>query len=800
MRKKAYILAAGFWAVMAWSPASFGADASTAGAEAARQGLESWKDSSAPEMALLEQYCMDCHNSSDWAGGVAFDLMSLDELDHDAEVWEKAVRKVRAGMMPPQGQPRPERVVLDGMVQWLGTGLDLAWDSSPNPGAEPASRLNRTEYLNAVRDMLAFDATALVRTLPADATEEGFDNIAEALSMSPTLLEGYLTVARQISLQAIGDVNTAPTQVEYSAGSRDAQQGYIEGLPIGTRGGMLVEHYFPVDARYEFNVAANIPVYGRDNDVGRMNWCGGPRMEIMFNGVPVPVEDPANFRLQVPAGRHTISVALVDEQRCVGAGEYYLAEVSASSGSVQGMEIDGPYEISGPGDTPSRRAIFACRPASADQEQSCARQILGNLATQAYRRPIRTNDPEVDTLMRFYGLSRNVDGGTFESGIQGALTWLLTDPGFLYRFEHEPQDLAAGEIYRISDLELASRLSFFLWSSIPDKQLLDLASQGRLGDRSVLLAEIERMLQDPRAQALVENFAGQWLKLRDLDVVSPQVATFDESLRDALRQETLLLFRSLVDQNENLLKLLDADYTFLNERLASHYGIEGIWGSYMRKVQLPEDSPRRGLLGQGSILTATSVPNRTSPVVRGAWIVENILGADVPNPPPGVETNLEPPPGENVAADTLRQRLEKHRADPACASCHKIMDPIGFALENFDLVGRWRELDNGLPINTGSEMVDGTHIDGPANLRAALLNRPEAFMTSVSEKLLTYALGRKLQHYDETAVRRIVEQSAAEGFSLAAVVRAIVTSEPFQKRIKLETPALVTAQLSRPVE
>ncbi len=784
MNRKTFILTACSLAA-ACGRAALGAEAPVTDAETWTLGIE-------PQQALVEQYCLECHNATDWAGGVAFDLMSLTELEHDAATWEAAIRKVRAGLMPPQGNPRPERAVLDGMVQWLGTGLDLAWAQSPNPGAEPVSRLNRAEYANAVRDLLAFDAGDLVLSLPADATAAGFDNIAEALSMSPTLLEGYLAVARQISRQAIGDTATAPTQVEYTAGDGVSQQDYVEGLPLGTRGGMLVEHFFPVDAEYEFNVAANIPVYGRGNDQGRMIWCGGPQLEVLFNGATLPVEDPERFRLRVPAGSHTIALALIDEKRCIGAGELYLAETNASSGAVRSLEIDGPYNITGPGDTPSRRTIFTCQPERAGEEASCARRILANLATKAYRRPVDTGDREVDTLMRFFDMSRNAGGGTFESGIQGALTWLLVDPRFLYRFEAEPQGLADGEVYRISDLELASRLSFFLWSSIPDAQLLSLAAAGRLGEEGALAQEVQRMLADPRAAALVENFAGQWLKLRELDAAAPQDPAFDSALREAMRQETLLFFKHIVRENSNLLGLLDADYTYLNERLATHYGINGVHGGYMRKVDLPPNSPRRGLLGHGSILTATSVPDRTSPVIRGAWIVENLLGAHVPSPPPGVETNLDPQaaPGEQAPADTLRQRLEMHRIDPACAACHKIMDPIGFALENFDLVGRWRALDNGLPINTRAEMVDGTPVDGPGTLRAALLARPDAFQASITERLLTYALGRELQYYDEPAVRRIVRQADADGFTLAALVQAIVTSDPFQKRIKLPLPAL----------
>ncbi len=775
------------------------ADELPANTNPAHEQLNSWVNGSDPELKLIDQYCVECHNSSDWAGGVAFDSMSLGELTKDAAIWEEAVRKLRAGLMPPQGQPRPERAVLDGMVQWMGTGLDLAWNTAPNPGAEPIPRLNRAQYANAVKDLLAFDAGDLVRTLPADATAGGFDNIAQALSMSPTLLEGYLSVAMQISRQAVGDMTTTPTQVEYRASGGNSQQGYVEGLPLGTRGGMVAEHYFPVDGEYEFQVAANIPVFGRGNDTGRMIWCGGPKMEVMVNGVPLPVEDPLHFKLQVPAGPQTIALALVDQQQCVGAGELYLADASAGAGSVQGLEIDGPYNVSGPGDTPSRKAIFVCQPQSNDEELSCARQILSNLATRAYRRPVGVDDQEVGTLMRFYEMSRNADGGNFESGIQGALTWLLVDPKFLYRFEQEPEGLAAGDTYQISDIELASRLSFFLWSSIPDEPLLKLAAEGKLRDRDVLAQEVQRMLADPRAEALVENFVGQWLKLRELETAAPQDPAFDAPLREAMRQETLYFFQSLVNEDKNLLTLLDADYTYLNERLATHYGIDGVWGGYMRRVELPKDSPRRGLLGQGSILTATSAPDRTSPVIRGAWIVENLLGAHVPSPPPGVETNLDAAePGQNVQADTLRQRLETHRSDPACASCHKIMDPIGFALENFDAVGRWRALDNGLPINTVSEMTDGTYVDGPATLRDALLARPDAFMASISERLLTYALGRETEQYDGPVVRRIVEQADSEGFTFSALVQAIVMSDTFQKRIKLDEASPVTAQVSPP--
>lgn len=787
MKRKSLALAAAVAAALGCGSTAFGAE------QGAHQAFASWVQGSDEKMQLIGQYCMDCHNSIDWAGGIAFDALSLDELGKDAKVWEEAIRKIRAGLMPPQGQPRPERAVLDDVVQWLGNGLDLAWNTTPNPGATPVARLNRTQYANAVRDLLAFDAGELVRTLPADATAAGFDNIADALSMSPTLLEGYLSVAMQISRQAIGDINTQPTQIEYRA--EHSQQSYVEGMPLGTRGGMMVEHYFPVDGEYEFKVAANIPVFGRGNEQGRMIWCGGPRLEVMINGTPLPVDDPQNFRLKVPAGKQTIAVAMVDERHCPGSGELYLGEVARNSGSVQGLEIDGPYNVTGPGDTPSRRAIFSCQPAHAEQEASCAREILSKLATRAYRRPVTADDRAVDTLMRFFELSRNTQGATFETGIEGALTWLLVDPKFLYRLEEEPAAVQPGEVYAISDLELATRLSFFLWSSIPDERLLELAAAGKLREGDPLEREVNRMLADERSEALIDNFVSQWLRLRELEEAMPQDPSFDAELREAMRLETLYFFDSIAGENKNLLSLLDADYTYLNERLARHYGIEGIWGGYMRRVQLPADSPRRGLLGQGSILTATSAPDRTSPVIRGTWVVENLLGAHVPSPPPGVETNLESEASADGPADTLRQRLEMHRSNPSCAACHKIMDPVGFALENFDSIGKWRTLDNGLPIDTVSEMSDGTYVDGPATLRDAILARPEAFKASIGERLLTYALGRELQHFDGPSVRRIVKQADERGFTLNALVQAIVASDPFQKRIKESPVAAQTASI-----
>jgi hypothetical protein len=498
----------------------------------------------------------------------------------------------------------------------------------------------------------------------------------------------------------------------------------------------------------------------------------------------IEVEDYRSFRVHVPAGRQQIAVALLDDKKCAGVGELFLGEALASvGGAIQEIEIQGPFNASGAGETPSRREIFRCRPVAAAEETTCARSILSYLATRAWRRLVQDDDPALEPLMQQYTLGR--DGGDFEIGIQYALARLLVDPQFLYRFEREPEQLAANEIYEISDVELASRLSFFLWSSIPDEALLERAFDGSLSDPDVLAGQVRRMLADPKSQALVDNFAGQWLKLRELEAAAPQDAEFDEELRRGFRRETEMLFTDIIRGNHSMVTLLDADYTYVNERLARHYGIEGVRGSYMRKVELPVDSPRRGLLGHGSILTATSIPNRTSPVVRGVWVVENILGAPVPDPPPGVETNLDGSDTAKGAAvpDTLRGRLEQHRADPVCASCHGIMDPIGLALENFDKTGRWRDRDNGAPIDSHSSMMDGTQLSGAADLRQALLSRSDAFIRTLSGKLLSYALGRELDYFDGPAVRGIVNQAADENYTFEALVQGIVTSVPFQKRV-----------------
>jgi hypothetical protein len=748
-----------------------------------------WSAEVEPQWQVLDRYCLSCHNHTDWAGGVSFQRLDRNDFQRNADVWEALVRKVRTGFMPPAGEPRPERAVLDAMAGWLESELDAAWQRAPNPGAIPLARLNRTQYANAIRDALAYDASAIADTLPPDVSVGGFDNNARALSVSPTLLEGYAAAAMRIGRLAVGDRSMGHVETRYSAVAGAAQRRHVEGLPLGTRGGLAVEHNFPLDAEYELAVAASIPAGGWQNPTGQMIWCNGPAVDVTFNGAPLHVANPRRLRLRVPAGPHRITVALVDDQRCAGVNELYLGEV-ALGGAVQALTITGPFNATGAGDTPSRREIFVCEPRAATEEAPCAERILSRLATRAYRYPVGAG--EVAELMAFYRLGRG-EGGDFEVGIQYALSRMLVDPRFLYRFEREPADLAVGEVYRVSDLELASRLSFFVWSSIPDDELLALAAAERLRDPSVLAAQVERMVADPRAMALIESFASQWLLLRELDEVVPQDPDFDADLRAAMRRETELMFADLLRERRSVLGLLDADHTYLNERLAAHYGFEGVRGSYMRRVALAPDSPRRGLLGHGSILTATSAPNRTSPVVRGQWLVENILGAHVPSPPPGAEADLsaEASESESLSGDTVRARLEMHRADPACAGCHGIMDPLGLALENFDLLGRWREHEDGHAIDASAQMVDGTRLEGPADLRRALLARSNAFVTSMAERLMTYALGRKLEYYDQPVVRGVVRAAESENYTLHALVHAIVASDTFQMRIKTGAQPLV---------
>jgi hypothetical protein len=735
----------------------------------------------ASSSTLLTQYCITCHNGRLKTGGLALDSLSLDRVGADAETWEKVVVKIRSGMMPPSGARRPERSVLDAIAADLETRLDKA--ASPRAGLDAPTihRLNRTEYANAIRDLLALDVDVAV-LLPPDASSDGFDNIADALSVSPTLIQGYVNAAMKISRRAIGDRTLTPTQVSYPAPGGLAQDRHIEGLPLGTRGGMLVRHTFPLDAEYEFSVTGGVGFGGAP---------GSATVDVTLDGAHLETTTPRSFRVNVTAGPHTIGAALVDKVRSAGVDEAYsdfrINSTFTPTGGIQTIVITGPYNASSPGDTPSRRRILTCtpstsratKPGSSSDETGCARQILTTLARRAYRRPVQAD--EIDTLMTFYQQGRK--DADFETGIQQALARTLVSPAFLLRVETPPPAVAPGAIYRLSDLELASRLSFFLWSSLPDDELIDVAANGRLHDPQVLAQQVRRMLADPKSTSLTQNFAGQWLFLRDLAAVQTSARDFDDNLRQAFRRETEMIFESVVREDRSVVDLLDTDYTFVDERLARHYGIPDVRGSYFRRIQLPADSPRRGLLGQGSMLTVTSVSTRTSPVQRGRWILENILGTPAPVPPPGVDTNLEKDP-EAVKATSLRQRLEAHRANPVCASCHKIMDPIGFSLENFDLVGGWRDRDGRTPVDPSGQLVDGTRLSGPADLRQALLTRSDAFVTTATAKLLTYALGRPVRFDDMPTVRTIVRRAARNDYHFSSLVLGVVESAPFQKTLR----------------
>ncbi|MGD8810039.1 MAG: DUF1592 domain-containing protein [Gammaproteobacteria bacterium] len=726
--------------------------------------LEQRHSRTEPE-TLIERYCIDCHNANDFAGGLRLDDKRLAGLPADAEAWEHVVRKLRSGMMPPADAPRPARDTLDAMTIEIEQSLDAAAAETGTSLPRTAlRRLNRTEYANAIRDLLHLEVDPAT-LLPLDDSSEGFDNVASALGVSPSLVEAWVSTAMKLSRRALGDRSTPQSQITYSAPQRLAQDRHLEGMPLGTRGGLSVEHEFPLDADYTFRVRTGFRLPRTTRAI------------FSLDGVLLDVESRQEFTIPVSAGPHRLTAALIDTQRPAGVDDIY--DQYTVPGSIGGIEIDGPIRPTGVGDTPSRRRILICTPASGADERPCAARIVATLAERAFRRP---QSPETLTaIMEVYDQARA--DGDFETAIQHALARILVDPRFLYRIESSPATVAPGEVFAIDDYALATRLSFFLWSSIPDDALLARAGSGKLGEPDVLEAEIERMLADPRAAALVENFAAQWLFLRELDSVTPDSPDFDDNLRRAMIEETQHLFAAIVQDDLSVLRLLDADFTYLNDRLAEHYGIEGVHGSYFRRVELPPSVPRRGLLGHASILTLTSVTSRTSPVIRGRWILETLLGSPAPVPPPNVETTLEGDDGIAVAT-TVRERLEAHRANPTCASCHAIMDPIGFSLEQFDLIGAFRESDNGEPIDTSAALVDGTRIDGPAALREALLGRSEAFVTAMTEKLMTYALGRGLEYTDMPTVRKIVHAARQEDYRFSALLSGIVHSEPFLHQVK----------------
>ena len=754
----------------------------------------------APDQALLNRYCLGCHNDQALRGGLSMEGVALDDVAGHVDVWERALRKLRAGAMPPDGAPRPDAAAYAGLVNYLETELDTLATTHLNPGrTDTFRRLNRTEYRNAIRDLLALDVD-VAALLPRDDAAFGFDNVG-VVELSPTLMERYLAAAQKISRLAVGSLAIVPGSRVVTLRPDLTQEGHIEGLPFGTRGGTEVDHTFPLDGEYEIEVRLarnrNENVEGlREPHVLEMT-LDGERLDL-FTVVPdrnrlgsyyadEDVDKHLNLRIPVSAGPHTFGAAflqknsaLIESERQPYQAQFNQDRHPRQQPAVHSVSISGPFAPTGAGDTPSRRRIFACRPATAADEADCAATIISGLTRRAYRRPVSFTDIEMP--LAFY--ERGRADGDFEAGIEFALRALLTGPEFLFRIERDPDGVPAGAAYALSDVELASRLSFFLWSSIPDDALLDAAEAGQLGDPAVLERQIQRMLADPRAVTLTTNFADQWLYLRNLETAEPNLRLFpdfDDNLRRGFRQETQQLVGSIVSEDRSVVDLLNADYTFLNERLARHYGIPGVYGNHFRRVDLPADSVRRGLLGHGSILTVTSYATRTSPVLRGKWILDTLLGMPPPAPPANVPPLDEPEPG--VAARSMRERMEAHRVNPACAACHQLMDPAGLSMENFDAIGRWRDRsEDWTPIDAAGSIPGGGGFEGVAGLRDTLLARPEIFVGAMTEKLLTYALGRGLDHHDGAAVRRIVRTAAGDDYRFSSLVLGIVESTPFQMR------------------
>ncbi|MBL8168685.1 MAG: DUF1592 domain-containing protein [Acidobacteria bacterium] len=742
------------------------------------------------QRALLEEYCVACHNQKSSTAGISLQGLDYSNVASNADVWEKVLRKVRTGQMPPAKAPKPETAETTSFVTWLESSLDRAARLHPNPGRPAVHRLNRAEYSNAVRDLLAVDIKP-GQWLPVDDSGYGFDNIGEVLTLSPALVEKYLSAARRVSRLAIGDRTIKPSEERYLPRRGSRNERVSDDLPFFSRGGLSVQHYFPLDGEYLFRVKT--PSNGETGEPARYYEHRLFVKAGLRNVGATQPRESAKAEPAIPGPRRgggpptgmTAPQLQPLDLRLDGARikRFEIPETT----SLEVLIINGPFNVTGRGQTESRAKIFTCQPKTAGEETPCAKKILAQLARRAFRRPV--TDADVNPLLAFYERGRRT--GDFDDGIQRALEAMLVAPDFLLRVETDPPRAAAGTVYRLNDLELASRLSFFLWSSLPDDELLTLAERGRLTSPTVLQQQIRRLLDDPRAQAFVSNFGGQWLHLRNLDTITPDPEVFpgfDESLRLAFRRETELFFESILRENRSVLELLDADYTYLNQRLAEHYGVRGVYGPQFRRVNLDEKQRalRGGLLGQGSILTVTSYPNRTSVVQRGKWILENLLGAPPPPPPPDVP-DLKPK-GQDGRLLSMREQLDLHRANAICASCHARMDPIGFALENYDGIGKWRNKDAGLPIDASGKLPDGTSFNGAAELKQILLQKHrDEFVATVTEKLLTYALGRGLEAYDAPVIRAIMRDTAKENYRLPALISAVITSKPFQMR---RTPTL----------
>ncbi len=747
-----------------------------------------------PHQALLDRYCVGCHNQSALSGGLALHTADVLDPTQDPETWEKVIRKLRAGAMPPQGMPRPDDAAVEGLLTYLETSLDRAAAAQPDPGRSPPRRLNRTEYANAIRDLLALDLD-VAPLLPTDDADLGVDGNAGAPGIPSGPLDPYASASAKIARLAVGDPNTEPVATTYRTRPDLSQDQRIAGLPLGTRGGLVEQHNFPLDGEYTLkaelarNAAGVIRGLEQEHQIEVL--VDGERVFLeRMGGAEEPqaeIEARLTARVPVKAGPHKVAVTFVQKNRAERDDilqpfpRTTLDPNEAGLPQVESLIVDGPYTATGPGQTPSREKIFSCQPAPTE-EVACARAILRRLAREAYRRPI--TDRDLEPLLDIYQSNRN-RGASFEQGIESALRLILANPQFVFRFEPDPEDVAPGSPYRISDLALASRLSFFLWSSIPDEELLVLASQNKLHEDEVLEQQVRRMLADRKSGALVTNFASQWLDLRSLKSTFPdpqEFPDFDGNLRQDLQTETELFLSSIFREDHNILDLLTANYTFMNERVAHHYGVSNVYGNRFRRVKLT-DEQRRGLLGQASILAVTSHTTRTSPVDRGKWILTNLLGIPPPPPPADVPALKENDEGGNPAS--VRKRMELHRANPSCAGCHKLMDPLGFALENFDATGRRRNLDAGAPIDASGVLLDGTPVDSPKALREALLKRPNVFVGTFTEKLLTYALGRGLDDKDMPTVRAIVRSAEQNDDRFSSIVLGIVKSVPFEMKVKV---------------
>ena len=794
---------------------------------ASAAGAGTQAEPSADRADLLQQtvgrYCVTCHNDRLRTAELTLSGLDLSQVGAHAETWEKVVAKLRTRTMPPVGRPRPAADTYDTLAEWLETEIDRFAAARPNPGrTEAFHRLNRAEYANAIRDLLTLDID-VAALLPADDIDEyGFDNMADILTVSPALMERYLSAARKIGRLAVGETPLGPATSTYKVPILLMQDDRMsDDVPFGSRGGIGIRHYFPVDGEYDLEIRLH------RNYVNYVRGMGSQHeLEVRLDGMlvrtfvfggeePEGIQAPASYggnqfgdpeweeymlyadanmraRFQATAGPHVVSVAFVrrftEPEGVLQPRQSIFAvavnEMRDGNAAVEHVAIGGPYASTGPGETPARQALLTCRPASpaAADEEACAKDILSSLARRAYRRPLERAD--LATLMRFYRAGR--DGGSFDAGIQLALERVLISPDFLFRVERDPIDIQPATAYALNDTEMASRLSYFLWSSGPDEELLALAEQGRLDDPEVLAQQARRMLADPRSKELVRNFAGQWLYLRNLRGVVPDAVVFpefDENLREAFLQETELFVDSLIREDRSVLDLLGADYTFVNERLAQHYGIPSVYGSHFRRVPLAAEVAERrgGIFGHGSLLTVTSYPNRTSPVLRGKWVLSNILGT--PPPPPPADIPDLPDRGEDGQAATVRDRLQRHRESPACSVCHAPMDPLGLALENYDAVGRWRTTgEAALPIDASGNLPDGTVFEGPTGLRTLLLERRGQFIGTLTEKLLAYALGRGPEYYDRPTVRAITRSAASDNYRWSSIIVGIVQSTPFRMR------------------